>query len=75
MQKMKMIMKNTFDFLCDALIYFVFLWAGVLAISFTCGFPKIGLKVLVFSILMVIIPKIVKRLKKNKEESNGKSNS
>lgn len=67
MEQIKKISIDAIEILIDVLIYFVFLWSGVLAITFTYALPKKGIEVLICSVMMVIIPKIITKFKNKKE--------
>lgn len=60
MKKFKKIVKTTFTYLYEVLIWFSFAWAVVLAVVFSHVLPKEGITVLVFAIVMVSIDRVCK---------------
>lgn len=63
MKKFKEIIKTTFTYLYEVLIWFSFAWAVILAVSFSYVLPKEGLTVLVLVIIMTIVDRLCKWIK------------
>ena len=60
MKKLKKILRVTFTYLYEVLIWFSFAWAMILAVAFSYVLPKEGITVLIFAIIMASVDKLCK---------------
>ncbi len=65
---MKETINKIWGYIFEIFIWFIYLWMGLISISYAYILPKQGIFILVGAIALTFIPRIYKKHKKNGEE-------